>query len=136
MANGDKYSKARALSRLFEDLVRRLGDKSKAALEMDNRVGLGWKSEMDTPDQGISFLPVDLNLSPGHKPSPQEKFELYGNARDLASLLKIPKDDLEYELFEDDHQLNTELGAEAEGPNSEPTVSDLLRLLADALEKK
>jgi hypothetical protein len=129
--SGDKYNNARGLSKLLEELISRIGDKDLAAEKMTEEVGPGWVSEMDTEDQGISFIPADLNLEPGKKPCPVEKEELYSKARKLASKVDIPQDNLEIDLF-----VGPELESDSDSASEDDqSISDLLRALADQLEK-
>ena len=61
---GDKYSKARALSKIFEEfLARHSGDHDAAKKDMDDKIGPSWIIEIESiekEDQGSQFLPDEV----------------------------------------------------------------------------
>lgn len=132
MARGDKYSKANALSKLFEEMLRRnSGDKAKAAGSMDSELGPEWRTEIVIDDEvGPEFIePAILEIEVAEPDEKNlEKDEMFKKARKFAETFVMPGDDLEFDPGDE--------AVQEKEDEEEPCISDLLRDLADQLDKK
>lgn len=98
MAAGDKYAKARALSKLFEEFLQRNGgDKPAAVRDMDSKLGKEWQLEIVIEDEvGPEFIDPDL-LEEGLEAGGEDRDEMFEKARGFSETFVRPGDDLEYD---------------------------------------
>lgn len=131
---GDKYAKANALSKLFEEMLRRnKGDKAKAAGAMDTEMGPEWREMIVIKDEvGPEFIdPAILEIEVSEPDSePLEKDEMFKKARKFAETFVMPGDDLEFDPGDYAEETKEEKSGD------KPCISDLLRQLADELDKR
>lgn len=134
MSHGDKYARARALSKIFEDLLQRnKGDAAAAAGEMDEKVGPEWREEIVIPDeQGPEFIDVAILEMPPKAPCKglDKTDKMLQNARELAMDFSIlPDDDLRMDPASEAVQKEPKADKE-----SNKKLADMLRKMADDLE--
>ena len=133
--NGDKNARARALSKIFEEMLARSGgDKDKAKKDMDDKLGDAWQVEIVIEDDiGSEFIPEDVKLDKKDASS-DEIDEMLKKARKFSKDFVGPGDDLEM------HSQHFHTDSEKDDDDSEqtkaPCLSDMLRELADALESE
>lgn len=131
MARGDKYARANALSKILEEMLRRhSGDKAKAAGAMDDELGPEWRTEIVIQDEtGPEFADaLVLEIEPV-SPDKDPKDEMFTRARKFSKEFVRPGDDLEYDPYEDQK-------SSKDPQKDHMCVSDILRKLADDLDKK
>ena len=130
MSSGDKYAKARSLSKLFDEfLSRHSGDHESAKRDMDDKIGPSWMIEiqhMEKEDQGSDFLPDEVDrLAKDIDADMYEEDEMLKKARKFSEKFAI----------QPDANLRNDVIRPREGQKDDKCVSEILRDLADALEK-
>lgn len=121
----DKYARANALSKIFEELLaRNSGDKKAAKEDMDNKLGKEWQLEIVIDDEiGPEFIDPGL-LDSDVEADGEEIDEMFKAAREYSEDFVRPGDDMEYDPKE----------KPKEGDSN--SIACLLRKLADKLEGK
>lgn len=130
---GDKYARANGLAKIFEELLSRHAGNSKAAKEdMDNKLGKEWQLEIVIEDEeGPEFIDKELLDDLDSDDFDGEDIdEMFKNARQFSETFVRPGDDMEYDPSEKPKE--EKKSEKEEGM----CISDMLRKLADALEKK
>lgn len=134
---GDKYSKANALSKILDEMLRRnSGDKAKAAGAMDDELGPEWREMIVIGDEvGPEFAdPAILEIEVESPDSePLEKDEMLKKARKFSEIFVGPGDDLE---FDPGDYADSKKDDKKKSDDSEFCISDFLRKLADELDAK
>lgn len=128
---GDKYGRAAALSKLFEEMLARAGDPEDAKKMMDDELGSAWQVEIVVDDQGADFAPDGVELEV-EEAEPKEVDEMLAKARKFAETFLMPGDNLEMDTV-DFHKDEDDKQSVGSG-GRKPCLSDFLRQLADQLE--
>jgi hypothetical protein len=130
MARKDKYARASALSKIFEDMVsRKDGDKKAAKESMDSTLGKEWQLEIVIPDEvGPEFIDPEL-LDDGVVGDNEDRDCMFGKARKHAETFLRPGDDMEYDPAQEGDKSKDTFGANS------GRLSKLFRQLADELDK-
>lgn len=131
MNSTNRHSRARALSKVFEEFVsRNAGDRKAAKSDMDDKIGKAWQLEIVIPDDNSEYIEKSL-LDGDTDASPQERDEMYRRAREFArDFVEMPDTDLTYEPDEAEEDVKKKHKKDGS------SLSCMLRKMADMLDQE